>query len=139
MNKQGKRAVKPKTVHASGAIPSWTREAGLHDACPSGQQDSLVSKRHSTQAKPVALWCDESVEMLLRLRFHDMNERFTSVKSSQMKKDAYGILAAELSTVMQREYDHNQVQNKLHQLRKLWFHPKYKATGNGRNVRPKPQ
>ncbi|KAH9153683.1 hypothetical protein AeRB84_004107 [Aphanomyces euteiches] len=64
-----------------------------------------------------------------------MGERFTGAKSSQMKKDAYGILAAELSTAMQRENDHTQ----LNQLRKMWFHPNYRATGNGRNVRSKPQ
>ncbi|KAF0724135.1 hypothetical protein Ae201684_017144 [Aphanomyces euteiches] len=78
----------------------------------------MASKRHATkQAKPIALWCDESVKMLLRLGFRDMNERFTSARSSQMKKDVYIIIESHLSTVMQRKYDCNQVQSKLHQLR----------------------
>ncbi|KAH9095618.1 hypothetical protein Ae201684P_015419 [Aphanomyces euteiches] len=108
------------------------------DPTPSVSAARAPAKYGSAQkgkGRAQAVWCDSSVELLLRLRFADMSDRFNGARNSQMKKEAYGMLADELSTAMGREYDHNQ----LHQLRKSWFHPKHKPTGNGKNVKSKPQ
>ncbi|KAG9408728.1 hypothetical protein AC1031_020572 [Aphanomyces cochlioides] len=139
MSKQAKRGVKSKTDQGASISHGSRKKAAAASAPPLDQPDKESDASSMSKTRPAALWCDTSVELLLRLRFREMDQRFTSAKSTQMKNDAYAMLAAELSTAMQREYDHNQVQKKLHQLRKMWFHPKYRATGNGRNVRSKPQ
>ncbi|ETV89860.1 hypothetical protein H310_15302 [Aphanomyces invadans] len=68
-----------------------------------------------------------------------MADRFDGVKNNQMKKDAYDLLAAELSIEMERVFDARSAQNKIHDLKQQYFKPQVKATGNGLLVRSKPQ
>ncbi|ETW07073.1 hypothetical protein H310_03145 [Aphanomyces invadans] len=102
---------------------------------------ALISS-HATGTAGVrqkAKWCVSSVSAMLRLRYIGMADRFDGVKNNQMKKDAYDLLAAELSIGMERVFDARSVQSKIHDLKQQWFKPQVKATGNGLLVRSKPQ
>ncbi|KAG9410073.1 hypothetical protein AC1031_018107 [Aphanomyces cochlioides] len=112
MSKAGKRVVKSKAKSTTSTIQDSTKSTLVDVASSLDLGDRALEPKYPAKGKPLALWCDVSVELLLRLRFRDMNDRFSNAKSAQMKKDAYGILAAELSSALQREYDHNKVQNK---------------------------
>ncbi|KAH9110604.1 hypothetical protein AeMF1_014646, partial [Aphanomyces euteiches] len=91
------------------------------------------------QVKNAARWNEEAVERMFQLRYKDFAGRFDHCKNTQAKKEAYILLAAELSLQMGVVYDVTQVQNKFHELRKKWTSPSLKATGNGDLVQPKPQ
>ncbi|ETV74632.1 hypothetical protein H257_10765 [Aphanomyces astaci] len=78
----------------------------------------------AVSGKTAAKWSDDS---------------FENVKNNQMRRDAYELLAAELSVEVDQVLSAEQVQNKLHEVKKKWFNPKVMATGNGSAVRTKPQ
>jgi len=59
-----------------------------------------------------AAWCDDSVRLLLKLRYKDLAARFNS-KSNAEKKVAWGFLTAELSQRMDRIYTSKQLQDKV--------------------------
>ncbi|KAH9120039.1 hypothetical protein AeMF1_007603 [Aphanomyces euteiches] len=63
-------------------------------------------------------------------RYKVLAARFDNVKSTQAKKDAYLILATELSSRVGSPFDASQVQNKLNDLRRKWTSPSLKQTGN---------
>ncbi|KAF0703291.1 hypothetical protein AaE_015446 [Aphanomyces astaci] len=107
----------------SGAIKR--SKLGRHPAAVSG--------------KTAAKWSDDSVTCMFRLRFVKLAHKFENVKNNQIAPHAYELLAAELSVEEDQVLSAEQVQNKLHELKKKWFNPKVKATGNGSAVRTKPQ
>ncbi|CAK4337169.1 unnamed protein product, partial [Aphanomyces euteiches] len=94
MSKPAKRAVKSKTAQATAINQGSEKKTATVLSLPLDQPDDARNASSLSKAKTSALWCDTSVELLLRLRFREMNERFTSAKISQMKKDAYTMLAA---------------------------------------------
>ncbi|KAH9070022.1 hypothetical protein Ae201684P_002394 [Aphanomyces euteiches] len=87
------------------------------------------------QVKNAARWNEEAVERMFQLRYKDFAGRFDHCKNTQAKKEAYILLAAELSLQMGVVYDATQ----FHELRKKWTSPSLTATGNGDLVQPKPQ
>ncbi|ETV69988.1 hypothetical protein H257_14357 [Aphanomyces astaci] len=93
----------------------------------------------AVSGKTAAKWSDDSVTCMFRLRFVKLAHKFENVKNNQMRRDAYELLAAELSVEVDQVLSAEQVQNKLHELKKKWLNPKVKATGNGSAVRTKPQ
>ncbi|CAK4732649.1 unnamed protein product, partial [Aphanomyces euteiches] len=68
--------------------------------------------KKSDQTKQAARWSEQSIESLFELRYKVLAARFDNVKSTQAKKDAYLILATELSSRVGSPFDASQVQNK---------------------------
>ncbi|KAG9409266.1 hypothetical protein AC1031_019517 [Aphanomyces cochlioides] len=70
--------------------------------------------------KMPAEWCDESVGHMFRLRYTSaLSERFNT-KNNNDKKVAFAMLAAELSTLMQRSFTAKQIQDKFSKMKSQW-------------------
>ncbi|RHY16045.1 hypothetical protein DYB32_010684, partial [Aphanomyces invadans] len=109
------------------------------ETVPLAHESSSVQTPNVGRARVSVKWCEASVSALFRLRYHDMLARFDGIKNNQAKREAWELLAAELSIELQRPFNSQHAQNKINELKKLWFAPSSKATGNGRRVRTRPQ
>ncbi|RHY64862.1 hypothetical protein DYB38_004731 [Aphanomyces astaci] len=85
------------------------------------QDDSVVARppkqrkggAHDTGKKKSASWCEESVARLFFLRYKtELANRFDS-KNNNQKKEAYEMLASELSIDVNRVYSAKQVKDKV--------------------------
>ncbi|ETV80381.1 hypothetical protein H257_06690 [Aphanomyces astaci] len=66
----------------------------------------------AVSGKTAAKWSDDSVTCMFRLRFVQLAHKFENVKNNQMRRDAYELLAAELSVEVDQVLSAEQVQNK---------------------------
>ncbi|ETV78073.1 hypothetical protein H257_08282 [Aphanomyces astaci] len=92
------------------------------------QDDSVVARppkqrkggAHDTGKKKSASWCEESVARLFFLRYKtELANRFDS-KNNNQKKEAYEMLASELSIDVNRVYSAKQVKDKFTNMRSEW-------------------
>ena len=77
----------------------------ISEAPPCTKKSRVGRPKKGQQTKDAVRWSDESIHCLFELRYKSLSDRFDNVKSTQAKKEAYLMLAAELSTRMGQVFE----------------------------------